>query len=342
VERQFGKELLQVETTIKRVVFMVVLGVFVILTSIGGLVLYFLQAAEESVYVLELLTVALLLLPVLYFIWEAYRRRKLATILTLYDSGFVIERREKQASSMERYAFSDIKGIRVINQRSSSQDYDVKIGVNQASYSQGSLFHDDARIMRLNRNVTYIESEQLQQPAWDKKAVNRRLELAVELNNGEKILTDTLLTGLGRQKCELFFVALEREFSKYILNRENSEHLNDLNISFGAELELKKGVFIYRPEMQDEKSKKNVIHFPVKALWSVQAPQITDLSEVSLLKLMGMPNESEIAEELASVFENAGVSNESKVAKELGIIFVSLAMNINVLYAIAKINRERI
>ena len=255
-------------------------------------------------------------------LWATFRRDYEAK-LTLYETGFTIA---IPGSAIETFDFRDFVGTRC-----------VRKGLILTSNSRAidtTLAHNNPTVEKLNASVLYISSDTFQRRQKLEGNVLRRanqkwsqlVDVAVELNTEEEVPIWDLSESIGEEYIEQFFTALDKAFSAYLLKDIHIENLNRVSLSFGEELALDQGQFIFTPAMRtrrknQDKQQKTALAIPLERVWSIQAPRPEKITETSMLKLMGAPGPDGQAEELV-------------------LMFLNLALNIDVLYAIANMNRE--
>jgi len=327
MQTSFGRQLLQVKPPTRQVIrkrveyFLCALlwaavGVFLIINpfvderGIGSLI---------GAGVMALLTILCL--------WGAFRRIY-NTTLTLYEFGFTIA---MSGSEVEGFGFRDIVGTRSIRKR---------LFMSASRYRADpdtTLVHNNPTIDRLNQPVEYIETDTFVRRTKPEgnaltrfnKSWSQFISVEVDMKNDAEIPLGDLYDGLADVQMERFFTALDEAFSNYLLRDIRREGLNHVSMSFGEELELERGQLIFNPALRERKrgrkkqqeTTERTITMPLDSVWSIRAPRPEDITETSMLKLMGVPDERGHADELI-------------------VMFLNLALNIDVLYAIVKMNRE--
>jgi len=327
MQTSFGRQLLQVKPPARQVIRKRMEFFLCALVWIGVGVFLIINPFVEERGIGSLIGAGAMVLLAALCLWAAFRR-DYKTKLTLYEMGFTIS---IPGSEAEGFDFRDIAGTRCVRKR-------LFIGTMHST-PDTTLVHNNRTIDQLNRSVVYIETDTFQRRqkpegnllARANKAWSQFISVEVEMKTEDEVPIFELQDTLAAEHIERFFTALDGTFSDYLLRDIRRGSLDKISMSFGEELELDRGQFTVSLVMRERKrgrkkqqeKKEQTSTIPLEKVWSIRAPRPEDITETSMLKLMGVPD-------------------ESGQAKELAVIFLNLALNIDVLYAIVKMNRENV
>ena len=330
MQTSFGRQLLQVKPPMRQVIRKRLEFLGCALVWIGVGVFLVINPFVEARGIGSLIGAGVMVLLAALCLWGAFRRIY-NTTLTLYEFGFEVTEPGGDVPTVEQFDFRNIKGTRAVRKR--------LFLAGRHQHIDTTLVHNNPDIDKLNRSVVYIETDTFLRRTKPEgnvftrmnKSWNQFISVEVDMRNEDEVPLWDLYDGLADVQMERFFTALDEAFSNYLLRDIRSGSLNSVSMSFGEELELDHGQFIFKPEMRarkrgrkkQEETAERTITVPLDNVWSIQAPQPEDITETSVLKLMGVPNENGQAEELA-------------------VMFLNLALNIDVLYAIVKMNKENV
>ena len=325
-ETKFGRQILQVKPSSgqvlrKRLEFLgcallwLAVGIFLIINPFAD--------GRSASNIIGIVVMALLTGICL---WVTFRHDYKAT-LTLYETGFTIA---VPGSEVESFDFCNITGTRCVRKR---------LFISPGRYSADpdtTLVHNNPTIDELNRSVVYIETDTFQRRQRPEgnalsranKSWSQFVSVEVETKTGNEVPVWNLSETIAEAHIERFFTALDKAFSDYLLRDIRRGCLNRISMSFGEELELDRGQLIFNPAMRErkrgrkkrQKTTERTITVPLENICSIQSPRPEDITETSMLKLMG-------------------VSDRNGQAEEHIVMFLNLALNIDVLYAIVKMNR---